>query len=486
VFYLILMCITSVISIARLVWLVLRRCLTIERDLPALIIYVQVILYMHIAPVLYVLANEQITTTQIAWDPALAPYYALIQAFSVLFFELPFYFVYRKLAKAVPASSVRQWSCDLSKAALLSGVSMVFSITFLVVSVRYNILKMPRDNTGNPYLLANLPTAVYGISRLFLYSGVFLTALHIILIRACRFSLGRQLLIASLAITGGTLMLATLLNSRLGTVLDLTLFFSVFLLSRDPATSRRIRWRAGTFRIVALMILLAYFGKVAYNIRFKFQDFGGFDTRLLDPTLADNDRGQLENDLDVRWRFNGVDLMARVTPAMIENGLCPPEPWIRWIEAAIGQYVSREAVRDLKLDRETEPKVYLLRHYAGNSSANDWPMTVMSDIYASLGPFGMMLAAATLALAAGSVVRELSRRQSAPKIMLALLLYSQVMAFELGYALDLTGWTRGAPILILLMIFGVLKIQKPARRFSFGLPARAGRAGVMPPQAGLR
>jgi hypothetical protein len=183
------------------------------------------------------------------------------------------------------------------------------------------------------------------------------------------------------------------------------------------------------------------------------------------------------------WRLNGVDLMARITPAAQTQGYAAGKAWYYVGYAFLGQFFSRSAVEEFKLNRLDDPKIYLLRRYTSFDPL-DWPVSVVTDGYGNFGVAGLVMVAVALGLVYGLASRAIAEKASGLAATVGIFMISQSLSFEQLSGVWLLGLPRAVPALILVLLIGPLgsspaSLRQLAHHRSPSL-ARLSRAGVSP------
>jgi len=431
-----------------------RKALQLPRDYFFLLLYAQSYVLLHLSPTLFVQSGVEglagIPDSRLQWS------YILIQLSAILLFEWPLLGWYTR-AFAVPLKQTRIGlklpEPRLSNAIAVSVFAIVFSLTFLGLAISHGVLRLPHVAEIIAELFVDLPTPVYAVHRLFVYSGPFLASVLLVLLLRIKQEPGRRIVAVAVCVTAGTWLLYALLNYRGLTVLGVATLGGVPLVCRDrSALGRNNEGQKSTLRILIMAGVVATYGViVANNIRYDYDSSGGLRWQHFNPLLdlkdfMPNDR---DPNTDLRWRLDGLDLMARMTPEAMRTGYAMGEGWKYPALIGLGQWVSRGAVEKYKLDWLSDPKVYLLWRYT-DLNYIDWPNTFVSDLYGNLAFPGFLVGAFILSAVYRRGAEALTRPVSASSLLFGIYMLTQSLDFQQCFAVWLFGLLRAAPILLFL------------------------------------
>jgi hypothetical protein len=431
-----------------------RKALQLPRDYFFLLLYAQAYVLLHLAPTLVV--QGEVPGVAGSPDSRLQWLYIFIQLSAILLFEWP---LLRWYTRAFAAPLKQTWIGSklpeprLSNAIAVSVFAIVFSLTFLGLAISYGVLRLPHVAEIIAELFVDLPTPIYAIHRLFVYSGPFLASVLLVVLLRIKQEPGRTIVAAAFCVTAGTWLLYALLNYRGLTVLGVATVGGILLVCRDrSALGRSNEGQKSTYRRLILAGLVATYGIiVATNIRFDYEPSGGLRWQHFNPLLDLQDFMPHDRDpvTDLRWRLDGLDLMARMTPEAMRTGYAMGEGWKYPALIGLGQWVARGAVEKYKLDWLSDPKVYLLWRYT-DLSYIDWPNTFVSDLYGNLAFPGFLIGAFILSAVYRRGEEALTRPVSASSLLFGIYLLTQSLDFQQCFAVWFFGLLRPAPILLFL------------------------------------
>jgi hypothetical protein len=439
-----------------------RNLLRIPRDFFLFVIYGQSFIYLHLAPTLFAQASDLEGGGRP--DGSLMWLYALMQFASLVLFDWPLLRLYsRRMARVSVTAALKPHESQLNstKSYAVSAFAIVFSIVFLRIAISNDIFHMPHSMQGIKEIFVELPTYDYGVHRLFVYSGLFLSC--ILLLMLLRAKPGKEKLWSGCAfgLTAGTWLLYHLLNQRLTVTLGVAVLTGVLLVWRSGEQGIRFpRWRLPglnkSLPLILAVVAMIYTLVVANNVRYSYEAEGGLTWKQLDPFMPFQDyiSGPHVSDAydsDPRWRLNGIDLMARITPGAIQEGYAMGDAWKYSALISVGQWVSRTSIEAYKMDSVSDPKVYLLWRYT-NLDATDWPNTMLNDLYGNWSFPGLLIGAVVLAAILARGTEALAYRTSGLSAVLAIFLLSQIVIFEQAFSGWLFGLLRSVPVLLFLVV----------------------------------
>lgn len=451
----------AAVVFARLLW---AKKLSVLRDWFIVVYFLEIWVQLHLLPTLYLQASNLVADGISRPDDELAWYYVIIQLAGIILFEWPFLFLYlRGVGRTALARPRREGSIRLrpvpGRVFIVSLIGMVFTLTYLTVALRFGLLRMPRDSNLIPYLLLGLDTVIYAILRMFVYAGLFLASVLLVLAFQSRHSALpiRVFVWTAFSFTSAVWMLQALLFNRWEVTFGIVVLIGVVLSQKEWLG----QWYKSTrrpkmMRIVFVgVLLLLYLMRVTYNYRFNYIESEGLKLANLNPFIS-YEIPYYENQ-DLRWRLNGVDLMARITPRALSEGYALGAGWEYAFYCSVGQWIPGVSVEDYKLNPLTDTKAYLEYRYTGYR-LSDWPNSFLTDLYGNLSFFGFILAAWLLSKVFVFANRSLSSPRSVWDCLFGLFLISQTMMFESGFSGWLFGLLRPLPLLLCFLVLRPFKV----------------------------
>jgi hypothetical protein len=206
-------------------------------------------------------------------------------------------------------------------------------------------------------------------------------------------------------------------------------------------------------------LIAVYLLKVAYSIRFSGQNEVSISVlNPLDFSFVHNFSS--EGIQDFRYRLNGLDSMVMITPGALDEGFALGDAWTGLTQVTIGQVFNRSQVADAKLDRSTDPKMYLIYRYTGRYDAIDWPNSILFDLYGNFSIFGILFAGLFFAGMFSYSERAMLVKRSGFSVLFALLLVTKTMQFESGFLAWAFSIFNTLPVFILVVWLRPFSITK--------------------------
>jgi hypothetical protein len=444
-----------------------RKHLVWDRDWFLLLFYGQSLVYLNLTPMLFLSAPPPVPWSGTP-DENTELLYVFISAEALLFFQLPLLFIYlKRVVASLPKGSKRKALIPVQRTAVILGlVGIAFGALFIYVMLSNDLFTAIRtyQNAGLPSIYGALPTPVYIVMRLFQMAGLFLSGvLLLIMLNGQNLSTtARKIVSTAFVIVLGTWLVFYLLNgSRSFMVIAVLLILGVAV--SQSKNQKRVRTKR--MRTIAFVAVLAslYLLKIAYSIRFSDESVPAW--AIVSPgDISFLKEMPTEGVLDFRYRLNGIDSMAMITPQAFEQGFAYGEAWLPLIFVSVAQVVDRGSVAALKLDRSTDPKMNLIYRYTQHSEMIDWPNSILFDLYGNFWIFGMMLAGWVFAEMFAFAAKALAAQLTLNAALIGLYCVTSTMQFEstfLAWALLLV---NGAPVLWVVTRLKLFRFESAQQR----------------------
>jgi len=410
----------------------------------------QAAIYLLIAPALVVFLD----------DPGAREGYATVQIEQLVFFLIPFFAIYLALATPRVRSHIVAVEVSPKRMLFVSVAFLAYDITYWVTIARLDLLTRRIGTDVIAGLFGQLSLYELFVLRfhdttVFLFPALFL----IIALRATDRSIariGKFLLAVAIA----SLLVHTLLNSRIQLVLGAVTLATVFMRLRPPL-GRRVLVKAGTMFVVVALGLMAF----TYVIRENRDWFGaaGIDEGPADRLERLTDPGTLANE----WikRLDCVDLINTIEPSLSRSGFAKGEAWSVPFYMLFGAFVDSDTYAAVKAEGVTTAKAWLLERHT-TLGLRDYYSCALTDAFGNFGYFGYLLAAFYFAIVILVAERLLySSRPNALLVGVALLMH--VALFEAELFTHMFGWLKFAPAVLALIALN------PIRSMNLSTPARA-------------
>lgn len=346
-----------------------------------------------------------------------------------------------------------------------------FVVVCSVGAVAYFLLLASNDllfrRIGHSALAAqylHLSTPVYLFIRVF---DRLLMSLVIVNCLAFRFASGesqKRLAGIGFAVTATVQIVVVSINSRFELI---NTFALIALVNMIWLTTQHRPRRRPPYRVAFAAVLLL--SCLVFTVKFR-ENWQGTMMATID-AMASNVTEPREKLGDAAYkvaaRVDGIDLIARMGPALQEDGFSWGESWRPNLMATVGFLWDAQQARDIKADLGTTPKHHLMFEYAGIDSP-DYQSCVLTDSYGNFGIGGMVLAG----LVIGGLIAFVGHSLKAPHSRLALFVavvgLQIVSQFE-GSLLELLllDWIRHLPSVALLHMTCPLQTRcrlRPAAR----------------------
>lgn len=418
--------------------------LTVTRHVPFWILYVAVLTYIYLAPAAYV-ARGMLDRN------ALAPLYLALQLAILVFFLVPLVVLYIRWTARGGHGEPGRWSISRRTLFVFVPVCLGLPAWYVALLVKHGLLFRRIGFTSIATNLVGLPRLDFLVIRGFEALAVPLLCLLVLAVRDAK-GWSRLWLGLSLLSVGSVTLLDAALNSRYQWILALALPLAVAVNLR-PANFRPWRYWVAT---VLVLISALYGARLVENIRSTYSPSGlGVSATTLNPTTTPTSSEPLS------FRLNGLDLMARMTPAAVRQGYSWGKSWWPYMVVEVTQVVAPQIANRYKLGLATEPKWYLMRDYHV-ANLPDYPSSAFTDLYGNLGPFGFPIAAVVYALLLAWLARW--TRSGPAKLVIALFLLADIVYFEGSFVGLAFRWILYSPAVLLLLLINPLRRTAPLER----------------------
>lgn len=427
--------------------LVLWPFFSIKRDFFFFVLYFQIVLYLHLAPLM----------VGLEMDHHLKVTYVLLMIFCLILFEVPLLLIYtgskKKKINFAEDQKDHKLRVSFNRLFIILLLLSCFSGAFVFVVLKNGLLYR-RLGIGATSRLVTLSFGEHFIYRMFINSGIFFTSvLLVIYLMTSPKSKVRILAFISLFSAGGIYAIYALVNSRLETF-TLLLFIVGILLSRSKYSF--IFTRKNLVLAVFLILSFLYTIRVAENVRSNYLREGiqisHFNPFYKSPVKSFS--------IELAKRLNGIDLMAKMTPSAKEDFFARGKAWEKPIIATFGALFKPKQAKQLKLERMTTTKRYLMIEYTSITSP-DYPSCRLVGPYGNFGPLGFLLVAALLGIFCRLGIRWFFSFHSPFLIVLGIFILFHILQFELSFISIFLDWLKSLPLLLIFVILNPLK--KPIR-----------------------
>lgn len=458
-----------------------KRWLDVRRDFFMLVIYLQALVYVFLGPF------HRLRTTPGA---PVAAYATLATAAFPLFLVL-FLGTYLWLVRRTPAgnagSPVRLAGNGRRLDLVLYGL-LAFAITFWSIAWVGDLIFRRIGNPIVAYQL-RLPFLDFVIYRTYMESLFFITAVVVLAL----VTEGRRLSVFGWAAAVLNLLSAyvyLVINSRILMAILLVVVAGVWAFFWRGSRGFWPRILAGA---AAGVLLLFYSTATTQRFRLGFSQTGGVTWRAfvpgipLEPTRARplqaraggaprpgeaeevaQDIPDLVNkalfyktsaEMPLSVRLDGLDLMARMKPALQSLGYAWGRAWKVPVALMYLPLVDPPKARKYKLSLNMAAKNYLMRKYTRITDA-DYVSCMLTDAYGNFGYPGFAFVGFFLGTVTGWATRRMARPPAAGWVLVALFAVTHVMLFDQEFVSALFLWPKKLPFLVALLIASPFRVVR--------------------------
>jgi hypothetical protein len=427
-----------------------------------LILCAEIVIYLHLAPTVWA---PQISTE-------LQGLYFKLQLAAIVLFEIPFFWLYLRFARHRRGSGSREaprMSISGPRLLRLALLAALLCAAFSYVAFTNDIFFMRIGWQAAVEALLKLTLPEFVAYRLFALAGAFLIGVLIIAIvfqRRQREGIAHNGLVLILtAFTTIIFFTYEAFNARLRTAMAVCIVVGILIMvGRIPVLSRK------GLVVGGLSLVVVWYGlRVATNAR-NILPQGGAESAIFNPFLSWEPDEETEFDV-WSFRLNGIDLMARMTPAAEQEGFAKGEAWRGFALVMVGQLTLGSVVSSDEVARNKEsflvsPKKYLLDRYVEDNRI-DYPSCLLTDLYGNFGLLGFPIGALVVAWACSLVRRGFSETGSPVSVVMALYVVFPLLFFEQELAVFASNLINTLPVLLLVILMNpmvaVRRVPDPLR-----------------------
>jgi hypothetical protein len=328
-------------------------------------------------------------------------------------------------------------------------------MTYFVVGAKYGLLyRRIGEEVSSIQLSMNI--VEFALYRAFIELGPFIIAVQFLLLRTQTDMSPRLRRWGWFGLTLTTLLFMgyAIVNTRLTALMILAILYALVNVTSDSHRRLGLNAVLGT---AVLAVAGLYALRVVVNVRlsvargegvFALQNFLPVATR----------EGQLDDTL--RWRLNGVDLIAIIADNVEAQGPALGTAWAVPFVLSLDPIIRTPFTVEAKRANLTSAKTWLLLRYGGVSKA-DYYSCMLSDAYGNFSVYGFLLAA--LALGPIIAVSTAALRWSAAPagLVFAAFAITRALPFEQEFESILFGWYKLVPfVLFALAVYPLRRIHR--------------------------
>jgi hypothetical protein len=236
-------------------------------------------------------------------------------------------------------------------------------------------------------------------------------------------------------------------NSRLYAIIALAIPYGILNTTSRPDRRLSVGVVAGT---LMLAMGALYFIRVVENVRLSIGSGEGvFVLENFLPIAARE--GQQDDTL--RWRLNGVDLIAIIADNVEAQGPALGTAWAVPFVLSLDPIVRTPFSVEAKRANLTSAKTWLLLRYGGLAKA-DYYSCMLSDAYGNFSIYGFLLAALFLGYALGAATAAIRWSAAPAALLFAVFAITRLLPFEQEFESLLFGWYKLIPfVLVILLVY---------------------------------
>jgi hypothetical protein len=440
----------SLLGAAALAGLLLRiGQLSLQRDALFLIVYIEVMIYVYIAPLLSVTSGD--VPSQYLDD------YSGLSLATLPLFTVPLTltYLYVRSRLHIEGAGLSRAHTSARRLTIFSFMAILWSILYVALLATDGLLFRRIGFEGLVAAYGNLSGWQFVVIRGFDRVGGPMAAI-LLLALILEKGRGRPLILASFAITAGSVLVVAGINSRLGVLLGLITIGVPALLVTAPSRKRR---SAALWSIFGSLLAIYLIGTVV-NVRADAQTVG-LDIRQFNPLY----HAVASQGTSLEVRLDCVDLMARITPAALDRGFSWGASWVPGIVSSAGPLISADAAQAYKQTLSTSAKYYLMRQYA-NLSSPDYPSCALTDAYGNLAFPGFVVAGLAFGALAALATTWISNARRSWQIVAGIFLLADVAYFEGEFIGLIVRIAQALPIIVALALICPVAVSVRHRRGS--------------------
>jgi len=420
------------------------RLFELRRDLVFLLLYAQVVIYMHVGPAF---ASAGLASDVLAR-------YIRIEWWTFALFDVPLVVAYLCLSRRwARRGGAPVMALHPGRTLLFSAGSLLLAVGYLVSAARNGLLyrRIGHVNLAESQLQMSLID--FAFYRTFLEFGLFLILFALVLLRRAPHAAARtrRLLGATVVVATAFYLSYALLNSRLSVIIVVSSLFTVFL---STARQRVVVTPRAIVAAAAVAVVGLYMVRVVVNVRASLGDGGPMISLEAFSPLGPR-RVTVSNE-STAMRLNGVDLIAMIQPGMESFGAARGAAWVIPFVLSLDPIIRTDQTLTLKRLAMTNAKSYLLLRYTGLEMV-DYFSCELTDLYGNFGYAGFPAAAVLLAALLALVGTTLSGSGSPTRLVVAVFILSRIVPFEQEFAGLLFTWIKLAPLVVILIWLNPLR-----------------------------
>jgi hypothetical protein len=258
-------------------------------------------------------------------------------------------------------------------------------------------------------------------------------------------------------------MTFALVNSRLIAITTLVTLYGIVNVTSRTKRRLSLGMALGTI-VIALGGLYAL--RVVSNVRLTLAEGGSmFALQNFLPVAATEGR----DDDTLRWRLNGVDLIAMIADNVEAQGPALGGAWAVPFILSLDPIVRTPFTVAAKTANLTSAKSWLMLRYSGVGKT-DYYSCMLTDVYGNFSIYGFLLPAFLLGIVLARATAAIRWSAKPAAVVFAAFAITRVLPFEQEFESLLFGWYKLVPFVLIALLF---------------FPLRKSRGRVIPTQTAL-
>jgi hypothetical protein len=158
-------------------------------------------------------------------------------------------------------------------------------------------------------------------------------------------------------------------------------------------------------------------------------------------------------------RLDGLDLMARMKPALQSLGYAWGRAWEVPVALMYLPLVDPPKAREYKLSLNMAAKNHLMRRYTSITAA-DYVSCMLTDAYGNFGYLGFAFVGIFLGTVTGWAMRLMARPPAAGWVLVALFALTHVVLFDQEFVSALLLWPKKLPFFVALLVASPFRLVR--------------------------
>lgn len=168
---------------------------------------------------------------------------------------------------------------------------------------------------------------------------------------------------------------------------------------------------------------------------------------------------KMSEEMPLSARLDGLDLMARMKPALQSLGYAWGRAWEVPVALMYLPLVDPPKAREYKLSLNMAAKNHLMRRYTSITAA-DYVSCMLTDAYGNFGYLGFAFVGIFLGTVTGWAMRLMARPPAAGWVLVALFALTHVVLFDQEFVSALLLWPKKLPFFVALLVASPFRLVR--------------------------